>query len=154
MTNPKNTNKIAAYIGSLIGCLGWVIGFFFIALSSGTLNSFLKPLIIGALSSVSFFLIIAIMMEFCYAMNIIQKDRPIFMLILGGAILFAIGNMSILCTHLFAPIIDRTPNLAQQLNNMGSVYRVDDIISAFLLFSGTIFLSFAFMKICKKSNSQ
>ena len=152
MSNGQKVNQLGAYIGSFIGCMGWVIGFFFVALYSGTLSTFLKPLLIGALLSISIFLIVAIIMENCRLMNMIQQQRAIFMLCLWGLILFFVGNLSILITHWLAPLIDSNPQLVHTLQNMKSVYRVDDNLSILILLASSIVLGLAFMKLYKKSS--
>jgi hypothetical protein len=146
-------SRIGSYIGALIGSLGWIIGFSIVCLSTGNTLVLSQFLFIGAIFSLSFFLILVIIVG-CFSKIYGDAAPWAFFSGLCGVILFFAGTVMLLLTHWIAPMLDRYSSMQSALHSIGSVYKVNDNVSAVFLTLGFIFLFLSFIGVAKDINSK
>lgn len=143
-----NWGVLGGYLGTIIGALGWVIGFAVVCLTTGnaaTLARFIAPA--AAVSLGLAFLIIL-----CSEMAIKKYGAgPMFFLSLYGGLAWAMGLLLLLINHWIAPIINESPRMMRTMHNMNAVYQTDDLWAVILLVAGTVMLGIFTFIVLKDS---
>ena len=135
--------KFIGHLGGFIGVMGWTIGLFIVGLFSNALDILVRPLAIGVLINLSFFLVLVSLVE------LLEKDKrnDLRLFAIYGVTGLFVGVMTLLFNYWIAPIIDQTPELCNTMNRLGGVYRVSDSFGVPWLLIGGICLGIVFKKI-------
>lgn len=143
-----NWGVLGGYIGTLIGALGWVIGFAVVCLATGNTDTLAR--IIAPATAVS--LGLAFFVILCSDMAIKKYGAgPMFFLALYGGLAWAMGLLLLLFNHWIAVIINESPRMMRTMQNMNAVYQTDDLWAVILLVAGTVLLGIFTVLVLKDS---
>jgi hypothetical protein len=134
----ENIGRVSGYIGATIGILGWLIGFSIVCVSYGLTGLLQQVFWPGLLISLIFAGLFVLIMEliiyrFGYGHYTLQLS-------LWSLLLSIMGIMWFLLNHWLAPIINSSPEAAQRLNQLGSVYETSDTAPLILMAAGALLL--------------
>ena len=143
--NTSMKARIGGYLGSTVGILGWIIGFTIFCLATGHTGALREALVPGLLGSLAIAAVFILVLE--ATIRLYGAAHPMFHLNLWGLLLSGMGGLTFVVNHWLAPIIDRHPELAEQLQRAGSVYRVSDTLPIALLAAGVVLLAISVTKM-------
>ncbi len=134
--------RIGGYGGAAIGMLGWLIGLAVVSAKAGTpeVASLVMPA--GVALTLALWALLVVCLE--SVMRRFGAVGPWFHTALWGLLTTYMGLMVLLANHWVAPLIDRTPRLAQLLSDPQSVYysvyQTSDTLPLALLGAGAVLL--------------
>lgn len=134
--------RIGGYGGTLIGLLGWLFGLAAVSAKAGAPEVIAQVGPTGALLSLALWALLVITLE--AVMHRFGAVGIWFHLALWGLLTTYMGLLILLANHWVAPLIDRTPSLAQMLGDPQSLYystyRTGDAVPVALLAAGAALL--------------
>jgi len=130
--------RIGIYLGTIIGFLGWLIGFALFMIAEHRTPLLMQVLPTGFVVSLGLAVVCIIVLEGVHLKH--GAGHWLFQVTLWGMLLFAMGLMILLVNHWVAPLIENDVELAQKLTQAGSVYRVSNNVPLGLMGGGVVLL--------------
>lgn len=143
--------KLAGYIGTTIGFLGWVIGLAVVCVLSGQTSLLARVVPIGVLISLGLALTVIVMME-C-VLRVFGRGGGFFQLTLWGVLCLDVGILWLLINHWLAPMIAAEPRLVETMQHLGGVYKTTDAFPLALLAAGVVLLAIAAGRMLRNPQS-
>jgi hypothetical protein len=148
----KKVGKIAGYLGTTVGILGWLIGFSIFCLTTGMMDLLARVFIPGLVISLLMAGIVVLMMEL-----IVQRFgfAPFFLqLSLWAMLTSVLGLLWFILNHWLGPLISRHPQAAEKLTEMGSVYQTSDKAPVTLMGMGVVLLLILIISVFKQNRNR
>jgi len=135
-----NRNRLGGYLGALIGCTGWMIGFTVVCLVSGNLAVWSRFAFLGFAISLAMGGLFIVTSELT-----LRAFGPsgMFQLVLWAELTFFMGTLLLLLNHWIAPVLEASPEMITTLRGMGSVYRTSDLMPGLFLAASVVLTAVA-----------
>lgn len=141
--------RIGGYLGAIIGCLGWMIGFTVVCLVSGNADVWSRFAFTGFAVSLAMAGVFIVTAE----LTLRTFGRGgMFQLILWGELTFFMGVLVLLLNHWIAPVLESSPKMMETVKNLGAVYRTGDFLPAALLAASVVLLAVAVARLWKEGD--
>jgi hypothetical protein len=148
----QKIGKIAGYLGTTVGILGWLIGFSIFCLTTGMTDLLARVFIPGLVLSLLMACIIVAMMEL-----IVQRfgfAHYALQLSLWAMLTSVIGLLWFILNHWLGPLISRHPQASKKLTEIGSVYQTSDTVPVILMSVGVVLLFFLVILIFRQGSKK
>ena len=147
----KKIGKIAGYLGTTVGILGWLIGFSIFCLTTGMTDLLARIFMPGLILSLLMAGIVVLMMEL-----IIQRfgfAHYSLQLSLWAMLTSVLGLLWFTLNHWLGPLISRHSQASKKLTEIGSVYQTSDTVPVILMGIGVVLLFFLIILVFKQKSS-
>jgi len=134
-----------ASIGTVIGFLGWLIGFAAVCLSTGEYGSLREVALPGLAVSLGAAGIVIV------TSHLALGRGEVFRLLVLGEILFFVGLLILLVNDWIAPLVDTSPGLRDAIGRLGGVYRTGDTLPAALMAAGAALVGLVLARIRRQA---
>lgn len=138
--------RLGGYFGATIGCLGWMIGFTLVCLTSGNVDVWSRFAFTGFAISLAMAGIFILTMELTFRTF---GRGGLFQLALWGELTFFMGVLTLLLNHWIAPIIASSPGMMATVQRLGGVHKTGDLLPAALLAASVILLGIVAVRLWK-----
>jgi hypothetical protein len=138
--------RIGGYLGALIGCTGWMIGFTVVCLVSGNLDVWARFAFLGFALSIAMGGLFIITSELT-----LRAFGPggMFQLVLWAELTFFMGTLLLLLNHWIAPALETSPAMLDTLRGMGSVYKTSDFTPGMFLAASVVLTGVAAWRLIR-----
>jgi len=146
----KKIGKIAGYLGTTVGILGWLIGFSIFCLTTGMTDLLARIFMPGLILSLLMAGIVVLMMEL-----IIQRfgfAHYSLQLSLWAMLTSVLGLLWFTLNHWLGPLISRHSQASKKLTEIGSVYQTSDTVPVILMGIGVVLLFFLIILVFKQES--
>lgn len=138
--------RIGGYIGALIGCTGWMIGFTVVCLASGNLDVWARFAFLGfavSLAMGGLFIVTSELTLRAYGRG------GMFQLILWAELTFFMGVLILLLNHWIAPALETSPAMLDTMRSMGTVYKTSDFMPGMFLAASVVLTAIAAWRLLR-----
>jgi hypothetical protein len=138
--------RIGGYIGALVGCTGWMIGFTVVCLASGHADVWARFAFLGFALSLAMGGLFIITSELT-----LRAFGPggMFQLILWAELTFFMGTLLLLLNHWIAPALENSPAMLETMRDMGTVYRTSDRLPGMFLAASVVLTAIAAWRLIR-----
>ena len=146
----KKIGKLAGYLGTTVGILGWLIGFSIFCLTSGMTDLLAKMFLPGLVLSLLMVGIVILIMEL-----IVQRfgfAHYSLQLSLWAILTSVLGLLWFTLNHWLDPLISKYPQASKKLTEIGSVYQTSDTVPVILMGIGVVLLFFLIILVFKQES--
>jgi hypothetical protein len=137
-----------AYVGAVVGCLGWLIGLAAVCLATGETDVLGRVLLPGVAVSLGIAGVFLVTGELAARSFGPGRERR---LLLWGVMVFLVGVLVLLMNHWIAPLIDASPGLRDAMARLGGIYRVADAWPAALMAVGVAILGLVLVRMRRRA---
>jgi hypothetical protein len=141
-----DTNRLWGYLGALIGCTGWMLGFTFVCLASGHMDLWVRFAFLGFALSLAMGGLFVVTSELT-----LRAFGPggLFQLILWAELTFFMGVLILLLNHWIAPVLESSPAMLATLRSMGSAYKTSDFLPGMFLAASVVLTAVAAWRLLR-----
>lgn len=138
--------RVGGYLGALIGCTGWMIGFTVVCLVSGNLDVWARFAFLGFALSIAMGGLFIVTSELT-----LRAFGPggMLQLVLWAELTFFMGTLLLLLNHWIAPALETSPAMIDTLHGMGSVYKTSDFLPGMFLAASVVLTAVAAWRLIR-----
>jgi hypothetical protein len=138
--------RLGAYLGATIGCLGWMIGFTVVCLTTGNADVWAQFAFMGFAISLAMAGIVVVTLEL--ALRTFGRGG-LFQLILWAELTFFGGVITLLLNHWIAPILESSPSMIETLNKLGGSYKTSDLLPTLCMATSVVLFAVVIVHLGK-----